>query len=268
MFDPARQNELATEAALAREVPRPAVVPPPLPGQTGAPAAIVEAKPAPKQGELPFGATATAVAEPLTATDVEDDAESSSSVAEVEDPEPEVQPARRFRFRAPLLDPGWLWLIAGLTIIGFTLILPAQRDLADARLYRDRVRAAEEHREQRLARYQGYLDALNREDESLILSLAAMQLNKAPKGTDLLVQGNDLSNRSASVFGALEPPPLVLPERVVPKHQSLLDKWTSDDRSRLWLLAGGSLAILIGLLPASRRREEPASDESATINMA
>lgn len=155
--------------------------------------------------------------------------------------------------RPPLLDPGWLWLFAGLTLVCFTLVIPAQRDLEEARFYRDRVHAAEDHRQARLARYQNYLDALERGDETLVLSLAAMQLNKAPKGTDLIVQGSEIAKRSASVFTNLEPPPLQLPQR--PQRQmSLLEKWTSDDHSRLWLLGGGSLMILIGLLPASTRR--------------
>ncbi|MGH7130951.1 MAG: hypothetical protein ACREJO_03290 [Phycisphaerales bacterium] len=155
--------------------------------------------------------------------------------------------------RPPLLDPGWLWLFAGLTLVCFTLVIPAQRDLEEARFYRDRVHAAEDHRQARLARYQNYLDALERGDETLVLSLAAMQLNKAPKGTDLLVQGSEIAKRSASVFTNLEPPPLQLPQRSQ-RPMSLLEKWTSDDHSRLWLLGGGSLMILIGLLPTSTRR--------------
>jgi hypothetical protein len=34
----------------------------------------------------------------------------------------------------------------------------------------------------------------------------------------------------------------------------LLQKWTTDDKKRLWLLALGGLAVLIGLLPAARGR--------------
>lgn len=239
MTDTALINARATQAAIdAAEA-------------AASPASLLRAAP-----QEPTPEPAAAIATDTDAA-VEDDAiiDEPAIPTDPADPDARTLPelAQQIVRRPPLLDPGWLWLIAGITLVCFTLVIPAQRDLEEARYFRDRVHAAEDHRQDRLARYQNYLGALDRADETLVLSLAAMQLNKAPKGTDLLVPGYDISKRSASVFTNLEPPPLVLPER--PKRElSLLEKWTSDDRSRLWLLGGGSLMILIGLLPATTRR--------------
>ncbi|MBX9737384.1 MAG: hypothetical protein K2X32_10710, partial [Phycisphaerales bacterium] len=69
-------------------------------------------------------------------------------------------PARR----GPLIDAGWLFLISGVALISFTVIIPAYNDLQDARFYRERMRLAEDHRELRLSRYQESQSALNRAD--------------------------------------------------------------------------------------------------------
>lgn len=158
------------------------------------------------------------------------------------------RPARR----GALFDPGWLFLIAGAVILSATILLPARQDLTEAEFYRDRVEAVLEHRHQRLARYREFMLALERGDERLIRSLAAMQLNLAPVNQALLVPVGDIAQRSASVFAGLEPPPLRLPERV--ESPSLLEQWATDERARLWLIAGGALCVLIGLLPMARAR--------------
>jgi hypothetical protein len=154
--------------------------------------------------------------------------------------------------RGALFDPGWLFLIAGVVILSATILLPARQDLAEAEFYRDRVEAVLDHRHQRLARYREYMLALERGDERLIRSLAAMQLNLAPVNQALLVPVGEIAQRSASVFASLEPPPLRLPERV--EAPSLLEQWATDQRARLWLIAGGALCVLIGLLPMARER--------------
>ncbi len=156
------------------------------------------------------------------------------------------------RARGPLIDAGWLFLIAGVVLIAFTVIIPAYNDLRDANFYRERMRLAEDHRELRLSRHLEYQAALARGDETLVRSLAAMQLNQAPADQELIKSEGDISTRTASPFGSLEPPPLVLPQKVEPP-KSTLEKWATDDRSRLWLVAAGALLILVGLLPAARR---------------
>lgn len=159
------------------------------------------------------------------------------------------------------LDPGWLFLIAGMAVVACTVLLPAQRSLDNARWERDRAAAIERHRVERLERYAAYLDALNRSDESVLLSLAATQLNKLPEDRIPLDMPPEVSMTSASVFPTLEPDPLLLPPRPErARKPSLLESLTIGNTSRLWLLAAGLVCIVWGLLPATTHRPRTADD--------
>lgn len=153
-----------------------------------------------------------------------------------------------------LLDPGWLFLFAGIVLLSAVLILPAQEDLDEAKLFLARVHAAEQHRADRLERYQKYHAAVERGEPQVLLSLAASQLNQAPQGQELLVPGDAgaAHARDASVFDALEPPPLAMPQRAT--EPSMLQKWASEPRSRLVLIGAAALCLLIGLLPPTKAR--------------
>lgn len=153
-----------------------------------------------------------------------------------------------------LLDPGWLFLVAGIVLLSAVLILPAQEDLDEAKLFLARVHAAEQHRADRLERYQTYHAAVQRGEPQVLLALAASQLNQAPAGQELLVPGDAGTThaRDASVFEALEPPPLALPQRAA--APSMLQQWASEPRSRLVMIGAAALCLLIGLLPPARPR--------------
>jgi hypothetical protein len=152
-----------------------------------------------------------------------------------------------------LFDPGWLFLMAGLGLLGATVLIPAADELAEVRLQRDRALVLESHRVARLNRYDDYLGALEREEPSLVMALAESQLNQIPQGRQPIIEqpqplvGAPGAGVSASVFASLEPPPLRLPERV--KTDSMLERWTTSDITRPWLIAAGALCLLIGLLP-------------------
>jgi hypothetical protein len=159
------------------------------------------------------------------------------------------------RPRGPLfrLDPGWLFLCPGLVLLGATVLIPAQDDLAAARWKRDRAVAIEMNRLERLDHYGAYLGALDRGEDSVVLSLAAAQLNMAPEGHQPVSALSDPSRRDASVFPSLEPDPPVLPPPPDQSHRSKLATLATGERSRLWLIAGGALCIMVGLLPPVRR---------------
>lgn len=164
-------------------------------------------------------------------------------------PPPTVPPKPLFRF-----DPGWLFLIAGVAILAATVLIPARHELAVASWARDRALAIEKHRTDRLGRYASYLKAVERGDESVLLSLAASQLNKSPIDRVPLNASADPGVTNASVFPDLEPEPIRIPEKpVINERSSTLTRWTTSDQWRLWLLAGGILCVMIGLLPPSRR---------------
>ncbi|MBL8764199.1 MAG: hypothetical protein JNM07_08010 [Phycisphaerae bacterium] len=158
---------------------------------------------------------------------------------------------------APLFDPGWLFLAAGTALLGATVLIPAWEDLELTRWKLAVARAVEQQRTERVGTYTEFLGALERGDETLVQSLAARQLGQVPEGYSLLTpEGAESAPRSASPFEGLEPGRIVLPRK--PERTSVLAKWTSDDRTRLWLIAVGALSVLIGLLPPTVRRREQA----------
>jgi hypothetical protein len=153
------------------------------------------------------------------------------------------------------IDAGWPFLVCGIGILAATVLIPAQHDLEVVRWQRDRAVAIEQHRMDRLERYGTYLAALERKDETVVLSLAASQLNKSPVDRIPLEARADLLRTSASVFPDLEPGPVQLPEKpMVTERSSILARWATDDTLRLWMLAAGMLCLLIGVLPASVKK--------------
>lgn len=149
------------------------------------------------------------------------------------------------------IDAGWLFVIAGLGILASTVLIPAIDDLEEARWQRDRAIAIERHRLERLERYGAYLDAVMQAEESVVLSLAAEQLNRVPAGSRPLIPVSDPARRSASVFPALEPAPLKVPPRVKP--DSLLSRLATGESSRLAMLVVGAMCVLVGVLPPASR---------------
>lgn len=188
-----------------------------------------------------------------------------------------------------VLDPGWLFVVAGTALIGAALLIPAADDLAEARFLRDRAMAIEQHRLERLSRHEEFLEGLEAKDQTLALSLAASQLNQIPAdrtplpqptagkekvvrpvstrppgakdgptspapsagSLDLYPEDESLGLTDASVFPALEPPPVQLPQRH--RGDSILERLVLSPKTGLWVGLAGALSVMIGLLPRSRR---------------
>lgn len=146
------------------------------------------------------------------------------------------------------LDPGWLYLIAGLALIGATVLVGAADNLQDVQWQRNRALALEAHRLERLRRYDAYLDALDRHDPDLVLALTASELNELPVDRAPLQLPTSVH---PTVFSTLEPPPIQLPVRVV--NRSMLHRLATSQRWRPWMLAAGAVCLLIALLPPARR---------------
>lgn len=168
--------------------------------------------------------------------------------------QPETQPAAPPRALIRL-DAGWLFLIPGAVLLGAAMLLPAGDALADARLQRDRMLAIEQHRLERLGRYEEYLRLLESADPVLYQSLAAQQLGLVPNDRRALATADAGRVTNASVFPALEPPPLVLPDRR--RIDSTLQELASDSRGRLILIASAAICLFLGLLPPAKRRAGP-----------
>lgn len=204
-------------------------------------------------GASPMHATLTTTEhETLQRAEVAHSSDSSINEGTIAEPEATTPRAPRPLFR---LDAGWPFLLTGIGILAATVIIPAQHDLDVVRWQRDRALAIEHHRMDRLERYGTYLAALEKNDETVMLSLAASQLNKSPADRIPLEGRPDPARSSASVFPELEPGPVKLPEKpAVTERSSLLSRWAIDDSLRLWMLAGGMLCVLIGVLPPSVKK--------------
>ncbi len=151
--------------------------------------------------------------------------------------------------REPLLDAGWLFLLAGLALLASAVMIPAARDLDRAHWRRDRVLLTEMHRLHRLTRHEAYLGAVLDENDAVVYQLAATQLGLVPSGTEIVELVNDGPTASTLVFASLEPPSIELP--AFRETESRLARLANGERSRLWVLAVGSILVLIGLLPPS-----------------
>lgn len=156
------------------------------------------------------------------------------------------------------MDAGWLFLLPGVALLAAAILLPPADDLADARLQRDRMLAIEQHRLARLERYEQYIALLDAKDPVLYQSLAAQQLGLVPNDRRALATADSGRVVSASVFPALEPPPLVLPERR--RTGSTLETLALDRRGRLILIASAAICLLLGLLPPATPRPRPEPD--------
>jgi hypothetical protein len=144
-----------------------------------------------------------------------------------------------------------------LVVLCATILIPAIDDVDEAKWQRDRVLAIEQHRLQRLQNYIDYLDAVDRGDESVVLSLVATQLNMIPEEALPIEPPADPGRTTASVFPELEPPPLRLLDAPPRQDRSLLTRLATGDRSRLWLIVLGAIALLVGLLASPARPMTP-----------
>lgn len=150
------------------------------------------------------------------------------------------------------LDPGWLFMLAGIALVGATVLIPALDDLRQAEWNRDRARAVETYRKDRLSNYSQYLEAVRSEDRTLVVSLAATQLNLAPADKQPMLDASQAGLPPVEVLAALEPA-LHLPPQPPAPH-SVLQRWATDPEIRPLLLGAGGICVLIGFLPASRSR--------------
>ncbi|MCA9279275.1 MAG: hypothetical protein H6815_08240 [Phycisphaeraceae bacterium] len=155
-----------------------------------------------------------------------------------------------------LLDPGWPFVIAAIGLLGATVLIPAFDRLDEAMWERDRASAYEQNRLDRIELHTAYLDAIERGEPGLVRSLAAEQLNRIPAGESPLLPTSNTLFLPASVFRDLEPGLITIEPRQI--KNSLLERWTTNDHIRPWLILAGGVMLLIGLLPMQRREESRA----------
>lgn len=135
-----------------------------------------------------------------------------------------------------------------------TVLVPAQDDLLEAHAFRDKALALESYRASVLSRHTAYLQALEARDETVLLDLAASQLNLVPKDQTVLLAPSVGADAPVSVLASLDVP-YVRPEPPV-AADTMLHRLTAHPRARMLIFAACAVAILYGLLPASMPSSE------------
>jgi hypothetical protein len=151
-----------------------------------------------------------------------------------------------------LIDPGWLFVIAGMAMCAAVLLIPAHRNLDALHRQLDELHAQEAELTSRLSAHAAFLEELDRGRPSLVRRLAAEQLNLIPAGDEPLtlvrtpdatiwrwIDGRVASNR----ITATDPP------------QSVLSR-IANGPARLWVLGGSVFCVFMGLMmtPGGRNR--------------
>lgn len=156
----------------------------------------------------------------------------------------------RPRRTAPPIDFGWLFLLPGLAILSAAVLIPAADELAAARWQRDRTRTMERAAAVRIEQHRQLVAAIQQRDPVVLRALEIERFGTHNEGDTLLASHAPASGLLSAALRVdpAPPPPLVRPD-------SLLQRLASDDRSRLWLVAGGAVACLVGFMTAGRGGE-------------
>ncbi|MEM1423486.1 MAG: hypothetical protein AAGH64_05725, partial [Planctomycetota bacterium] len=109
-----------------------------------------------------------------------------------------------------------------------------------------------QYRLERLATHTAFLAALEAEDETLLRSLAASQLNRAPVGDEIVLIPARTGDAGQEVFTDLDP--VYTSPEAPARVGSTLERWSLNPSTRLWLLALGVFCILLGVLPGASPR--------------
>ncbi len=142
------------------------------------------------------------------------------------------------------LDPGWLFLVAGLTICVAGILAPAQLKLQATRRQLARLGDQVVISTARFDAQREFLRNLHDRDPVLIRRLAASQLNLMPAGEHPLLVASTQTARVTDWIEATLPRRSAEPQR---GPESLLVR-LSTGAGRLWFLATGVLCVLVGLL--------------------
>jgi hypothetical protein len=185
---------------------------------------------------------------------------------------------QRPRLLASILDPGWLYLVAGLALCAAAILVPAQHDLTELEGMLARLHHEEDVLAGRLRAHADLLDDLDQLDPALVRRLAASQLNLvtaaerpailarlSPDATSVIDTidraANDRLGADPAAGAGTGSVPAAVPGAAPPPPTSRLMRLTTG-RNRLWMIAGAMLCIFVGMLigPGPTRRGAVASD--------
>ncbi len=163
------------------------------------------------------------------------------------------------------VDPGWLFVIAGLAFIVAGVLIPAQRELHDLEQKLAVHRAFEKRTAKQIEAYESFLTQINAADEALVRRLAASQLNRMPKDAVPLLESPTLNDTVPEWIEASVDVKIPTP---VPNPDTILSRLATGPK-RIWVLAMGAFLVFVGLMlapsavtarPRVRREPTPVDD--------
>jgi len=165
------------------------------------------------------------------------------------------------------VDPGWLFVIAGLAFIVAGVLIPAQRELHDLEQKLAVHRAFEKRTAKQIEAYEKFLLQINdpTPDEALVRRLAASQLNRMPKDAVPLLESPTLNDTVPEWIEASVDVKIPTP---VPNPDTILSRLATGPK-RIWVLAMGAFLVFVGLMlapssvtarPRVRRESTPVDD--------
>jgi hypothetical protein len=165
------------------------------------------------------------------------------------------------------VDPGWLFVIAGLAFIVAGVLIPAQRELHDLEQKLAVHRAFEARTAKQIEAYESFLEQINAAtpDEALVRRLAASQLNRMPKDAVPLLESPTLNDTVPEWIEASVDVKIPTP---VPNPDTILSRLATGPK-RIWVLAMGAFLVFVGLMlapsavtarPRVRREPTPVDD--------
>jgi hypothetical protein len=176
-----------------------------------------------------------------------------------------MRPAASTRSARPLIpiDPGWLFVLAGLIMAGAVILIPPQVQLSDMQAQLGRLEAEEAQTIDRLRAFSDFLATLEDEDPALTRRLAAAQLNLVRQGeTPILMARSASAPVTDWIEATVEPRPLVTSDPPTSRLSRLV---TGEHRA--WALGAAILCLFVGLVlsggAASQSRAEPRKQQDA-----
>jgi len=164
------------------------------------------------------------------------------------------------------LDPGWLFVLAGLGVCAAGVLLPAQTDLESLQRQVAQLRSEEVQAYARLKAHADFMDQMDQANPGLIRRLAAAQLNIVPQGdTPVLLSNVDTAPVTNWIDNTVQVD--IRPPKAMPS--SKLSR-LANGPNRLWMFGCGIMAVFVGLMlspmPAFMRRDAVDSWEEPTYD--
>ncbi len=140
------------------------------------------------------------------------------------------------------------FFITGLVLIVAAAVLPLRADLEWTTHQRNLALVQEQENLARNASYAQMIAAIDQKNPDTLRLLAQSNLGVIPADHNALVAPG--AKPDPMVFELLEPAPLTRPE-FAPRY-SRLERLVMIPETRLWVIAGGMLLVLLGMLPQAK----------------